>query len=117
MGLCVLRFWFWVQVQVQVGVRVKGLRWRSDLQRWFLDTRVGRIHRWRKSQCGRELLSAQMLHRLKKKIIQIKKIQIKKTSAIDFHSRRFDSFRSKIFDVRLYASFRKQCPLLAQRGI
>lgn len=35
---------------------------QSYLQRWFLDTRVGRIRRWHKSQCGRELLSAQMLH-------------------------------------------------------
>lgn len=90
MGLYVLRFCFWVQVKV----RVKGwvglmstAQLRLDLQRWFLDTRVGRIHRWHKSQCDHELLSAQMLHRFKKKQT--------KTSVIDVHSRLFDSFRIK----------------------
>ena len=49
----------------RVGFKGGG-QLRLDLQRWFLDSRVGRIHRWRKSQCDRELLSAQMLHRKRK---------------------------------------------------
>lgn len=71
-------FCFWVQVKIKFRVRsrirlmevlakIENMeeQLRMYLQRWFLDTRVGRLHRWRKSQCDHELLSVQMLHTLK----------------------------------------------------
>lgn len=111
MGLYVLRFCFWVQVKV----RVKGwvglmstAQLRSDLQRWFLDTRVGRIHRWHKSQCDHELLSAQMLHRLKKN----KQKHLLLMFIPDF----LILSGSQILDVRFYATFTKQRLLLVRKG-